>query len=57
MVDLLALDDPYKSEINIVAIDRDGNHAAASSRTGKTYVYLTDEMDEPLEAERIFVAS
>ena len=57
MVDLLALDDPYKSEINIVAIDRDGNHAAASSRPGKTYVYLTDEMDEPLEAERIFVAS
>ncbi len=57
MLDLLALDDLYRSEINIVAIDREGNHAAASSQRGKTYVYMTDAMAEPEEAERIVVAA
>lgn len=53
--DLHRLEDPYKSEVNIVAIDRDGRHAGASTDPGKTYVVMTTEMDEPRELERRFV--
>lgn len=47
MRDLAALDDPYASEMNIVAIDRDGNPGAASSTAGKTFVVMSEEMREP----------
>ncbi len=53
--DLHALDDPYKSEVNIVAIDRDGRHAAASTDPGKTYAVMTAEMIEPVEFGRRYV--
>lgn len=53
--DLHALVDPYKSEVNIVAVDRDGNHAAVSTVPGKTYVYLTADGDDAIEAERRYV--
>lgn len=53
--DLHALDDPYKSEVNIVAVDREGRHAAASTDPGKTYVVMTGDMAEPSELERTFV--
>lgn len=53
--DLHALEDPYKSEVNIVAIDRHGNHAAASTDPGKTYVIMTADMTEPLELSRTHV--
>jgi beta-aspartyl-peptidase (threonine type) len=53
--DLHALDDPYKSEVNIVAIDRAGRHAAASTDAGKTYAVMAGEMVEPVELERTFV--
>ena len=54
-MDLIALDDPYKSEVNIIAVDRHGNHAAVSTAPGKTYVYADDEMDEPVEVARQYV--
>jgi len=50
--DLHALDDPYKSEVNIVAVDRDGRHGAVSTAPGKTYVFQDTAMREPVEAER-----
>ncbi|MCC7022824.1 MAG: N(4)-(beta-N-acetylglucosaminyl)-L-asparaginase [Thermomicrobiales bacterium] len=53
--DLHRLDDPYKSEVNIVAIDREGRHAGASTVPGKTYIVMTTEMDEPLELERRYI--
>lgn len=55
MEDLHALDDPYASEMNIVAMDRDGNPAAASTAKGKTYIYMRDDMDDFVETERIYV--
>jgi beta-aspartyl-peptidase (threonine type) len=53
--DLHALDDPYKSEVNIVAVDAAGNHLAVSTVPGKTYVFQTDAKAEPAEAERVHV--
>ena len=44
MDDLKALDDPYASEMNIVAIDAEGRHGGASTAEGKTYVFQTDGM-------------
>lgn len=55
MSDLRALDDPYASEMNIVAIDRDGNPGAASSAVGKTYIYMRAGMDDFREEERLHV--
>jgi len=51
--DLQALDDEYRSEVNIIAIDKDGTHAAASTDPGKTYVYMRDDMDDFIEAGRV----
>ncbi len=55
MKDLEALDDPYASEMNIVAMDKDGNHSAASTNPEKTYVFMTETMDAPEERKRIHV--
>lgn len=55
MRDLLDLGGPYSSEMNIVALDRDGNPAAFSSNAEKTYIYMTNDMEEPVEAPRTFV--
>ncbi|HEY9087241.1 MAG TPA: N(4)-(beta-N-acetylglucosaminyl)-L-asparaginase [Anaerolineaceae bacterium] len=55
MKDLLDLGGPYSSEMNIVALDRDGNPAAFSSNPQKTYIYMTGEMQDPVEAPRTFV--
>jgi beta-aspartyl-peptidase (threonine type) len=53
--DLEALDDPYASEMNIIAIDAEGNHAAASTAYGKTYVQMSVSMDEYVELPRVHV--
>jgi beta-aspartyl-peptidase (threonine type) len=50
--DLHLLDDAYWSEVNIVAVDRDGQHAAASTHPGKTYVMMSADMSEPVELAR-----
>jgi beta-aspartyl-peptidase (threonine type) len=55
MKDLEQLDDPYASEMNIVALDKDGNPGAASSNPDKTYVVITEEMSEPDERPRMHV--
>jgi beta-aspartyl-peptidase (threonine type) len=56
VLDLHALADRYRSEVNIIAIDRDGNHGAASTDPNKTYVYMREDMDDFQEAARTFVA-
>lgn len=53
--DLNDLGGRYLSVMHLIALDRNGNHAGFSSQEGKTYVYQTDEMDEPAEAVRTFV--
>ena len=42
MIDLRALDDPYASEMNIVAITADGNHGGASTAHDKTYIHMDE---------------
>ena len=39
-------------DMHIVALDRDGRHAGASSRLGKTYIYMREDMDTCEEVER-----
>ncbi len=56
MKDLAQLDDPYASEMNIVALDRDGNPGAASTAEGKTYVVMTEDMTSPEERPRTTIA-
>jgi beta-aspartyl-peptidase (threonine type) len=53
--DLHRLDDPYWSEVNILAIDRDGAHAAVSTVPGKTYIAMTGDVERFVELERKFV--
>jgi L-asparaginase / beta-aspartyl-peptidase len=55
MKDLEHLDDPYASEMNIVAMDKDGNPAAASTNPEKTFAVMTDSMREPDERPRMHV--
>ncbi len=55
VADLHELDDPYKSEVNIIAVDRNGEHVAASMVPDKTYIFMTEEMDDYEEAERRYV--
>lgn len=52
MLDLRHLDDPFASEMNIIAIDKDGRPSAASTTAGKTYIYQTPEMGALIETER-----
>ncbi len=53
MVDLRHLRTP--GDMNIVAVDAEGRPGAVSSVRGKTYIYLTEDMDRYVEAERLFV--
>ena len=55
MEDLHDLAAPYLGEMNIVALDKDGCHAAFSNREKRTYIYMTEEMDEPEELPRVSV--
>jgi L-asparaginase / beta-aspartyl-peptidase len=55
MQDLDHLDDPFRSEMNIVAIDKDGNPGGASTAPGKTYVFMAEGMQEPEERSRTYV--
>jgi beta-aspartyl-peptidase (threonine type) len=55
MNDLSHLDDPYKSEMNIIALDRDGNPGGASTAIGKTLVYMREDMTLPEERPRLHV--
>lgn len=55
MNDLSRLDDPYKNEMNIVGLDKDGNPGGASTFKGKTMVFMREDMSAPEELERIHV--
>jgi beta-aspartyl-peptidase (threonine type) len=55
MEDLHALAAPYLGAMNIVALDKDGHHAAFSNQEERTYIYMTEDMDEPEELPRVLV--
>lgn len=55
MADLGDLHGRFISVMNIVSIDRHGQHAAFSSQEGKTYIYQTAEMAEPVELLRTYI--
>lgn len=55
MEDLHALSNPYQGPMNIVALDKDGHHAAFSNQKDRTYIYMTEEMDEAEELPRVVV--
>ena len=55
--DLNALEDPYRGEVNILAVDREGCHAAASTVPGKTYIVMTEELDTIAEMDRRHTAA
>ena len=55
MIDLRQLDDPYRSEMNIVALDKDGKPGAASSAPDKTFIYMTTGMTTWVEDTRLHV--
>jgi beta-aspartyl-peptidase (threonine type) len=55
MADLNDLGGRYRSQMHIVAIDREGRHAGFSTEQEKTYLYMTDEMQEPEETRRTCV--
>ncbi|MBI4497206.1 MAG: N(4)-(beta-N-acetylglucosaminyl)-L-asparaginase [Chloroflexi bacterium] len=51
--DLADLVDPYAGPFSLIAVDRAGRHLGVSNRPGATYVAMTAEMDEPVEAPRL----
>lgn len=53
--DLHQLTDPFWGEVNIVAMDRAGRHAAVSTVPDKTYAAMDSTMTEPLLLARTFV--
>ena len=55
MEDLNALGGRYLAAMSFIAVDREGRHAGFSNTKGRTYIYQTDEMDEPVERPREFV--
>ena len=52
VADLIGLDDPYRGEVNIIAVDRHGRHAAVSTAPARTYIATTDDMDSFAELPR-----
>jgi beta-aspartyl-peptidase (threonine type) len=55
--DLHQLADPFWGEVNIVGMDRDGRHAAASTVPDKTYAAMDETMSEPMLLDRTFVSA
>jgi beta-aspartyl-peptidase (threonine type) len=50
-----ATDDPASAIMNLVAINRDGRPIGMTTVPGRTYAWMTDQMDEPVEEPRIVV--
>ncbi|MFM9107586.1 MAG: N(4)-(beta-N-acetylglucosaminyl)-L-asparaginase [Chloroflexota bacterium] len=50
--DLIALEDAYWGEVNIVAMDRDGNPGAVTTTEGKTFIVQDEAMAGPDERLR-----
>jgi beta-aspartyl-peptidase (threonine type) len=55
--DLQVIDSFYARRINIIALDKNGHHAAVTGTEGTTYIYMTEDMIEPEEERRILVCS
>jgi beta-aspartyl-peptidase (threonine type) len=55
--DLIALDDAYWGEVNIVAMDRHGTPGAVTTTAGKTFIVQDDSMREPDERIRRHIPS
>lgn len=55
MLDLNDLGGDYLDGMNIVSLDKNGTPGGFTNSDGTTFIYLRDDMDEPLEAKRIFV--
>lgn len=53
--DLHQLEDAYRGEVNIIAVDREGRHGAASTVPGKTYIVMSGDMQQFEELDREFV--
>ena len=47
--------DRQDMSMNVVAMDRDGRHAGMSTATGRTYIWMTPGMTEPVEEWRAVV--
>jgi beta-aspartyl-peptidase (threonine type) len=52
MSDLNDLGGRYRSQMHIVALDRQGRHAGFSSEPDKPYLFMTERMQQPEEAIR-----
>ena len=50
--DLNALDDPYRGEVNIIAVDHEGRYSAASTVPGRTYIAMAGDMETFVELDR-----
>ena len=55
MEDLNDLDGRFLSVMHIITLDKNGNHAAFTSRPGWRYIYQTSDMSEAAEVERTYV--
>ena len=55
MLDLDDLGGDYLDGMNILAVDRHGAPAAFTNTEGTTFIYMRDEMEEPVEARRVYV--
>jgi isoaspartyl peptidase/L-asparaginase-like protein (Ntn-hydrolase superfamily) len=53
MEDLHHLDLPYP--MGLIAVDRNGGHIGSSNTEGRTYIYMTGDMNEPEEMSRTLV--
>jgi len=55
MVDLRDLDGRFISVMNLIALDKEGNHAGYSSVRGRSYIYQTPDMPNYQELARTVV--
>ena len=55
MNDLSRLDDPYASEMNIVAMDKSGTPGGATTTPGKTFVFMREDMTAVEEQQRTYI--
>lgn len=55
MEDLRDLGGDYIGGMNLVALDKDGNHASMTSMSNRTYIFQTADMDVYAEKPRTFV--
>ncbi len=55
MQDLDELGGKYLSSMSLIALDRHGNHISYANEEGKSYIYMTGEMEDYVTAPRIYL--